>query len=74
MTTHRSSAQEGAYIYSAVRIPIGTFNGALSSLTAPELGSIVIAEAIQRARISREKVDEVIMGNAVSAGIGQEPA
>lgn len=74
MTTHRSSAQEGAYIYSAVRTPIGTFNGALSSLTAPELGSIVIAEAIQRARISRDQVDEVIMGNVVSAGIGQAPA
>ena len=74
MTTHRPSAQEGAYIYSAVRTPIGTFNGALSSLTAPELGSIVIAEAIQRARISRDQVDEVIMGNVVSAGIGQAPA
>ncbi|MGD9851985.1 MAG: acetyl-CoA C-acyltransferase [Nitrospirales bacterium] len=68
------SAKDDTYIYSAVRTPIGTFNGSLSSLTAPELGSIVIAEAIHRAGINRDQVDEVIMGNVVSAGIGQAPA
>ena len=68
------SAKKETFIYSAVRTPIGTFNGGLSSLTAPELGSIVISEALQRAGIPRNLVDEVIFGNVVSAGIGQAPA
>jgi len=67
-------AKQETFIYSAVRTPIGTFNGALSSLTAPELGSIAISEALKRARISRDQVDEVLFGNVVSAGIGQAPA
>ena len=62
------------YIYSAVRTPIGKFNGALSSLTAPELGSIVISEALNRAGIRQDQVDEVILGNVISAGVGQAPA
>ncbi len=69
-----TSAKEETYIYSAVRTPIGMFNGALSSLTAPELGSIVISEALHRAGIPRDQVDEVILGNVISAGVGQAPA
>jgi len=69
-----NSAKKETYIYSAVRTPIGMFNGALSSLTAPELGSIVISEALHRAGIPRDQVDEVILGNVISAGVGPAPA
>ena len=68
------SAKKETYIYSAVRTPIGKFNGALSSLTATELGSIVISEALNRAGVPRDQVDEVIFGNVISAGVGQAPA
>ncbi|MBI3399010.1 MAG: acetyl-CoA C-acetyltransferase [Deltaproteobacteria bacterium] len=61
-------------IASAVRTPIGSFNGALSNIPAPRLGSIAIGEAIKRAGIKPEDVDEVIMGNILSAGLGQAPA
>lgn len=61
-------------IVSAVRTPIGSFNGALSPLPATRLGSIAIAEALKRARLSGGDVDEVIMGNVLSAGLGQAPA
>ncbi|OGP26348.1 MAG: acetyl-CoA acetyltransferase [Deltaproteobacteria bacterium GWA2_57_13] len=63
-----------AVIVSAARTPIGSFNGVLSSLAATQLGSIAIAAALKRARLSGEKVDEVIMGNVLSAGLGQAPA
>src|SRR3989338_799404 len=61
-------------IVSAVRTPVGSFNGGLSSVPATRLGSIVIAEAIKRAGIRTTYVDEVIMGNVLSAGLGQAPA
>src|SRR5712672_682403 len=61
-------------IVSAVRTPTGKFLGALKSLTAPELGALVVAEAVRRAGIDPEVVDECIMGNVVSAGTGQNPA
>ena len=61
-------------IASAVRTPIGCFNGALSSIPATGLGSIVIGEAIKRAAANPADVDEVIMGNVLSAGLGQAPA
>ncbi len=69
-----TSSKDFTYIYSAVRTPIGKFNGGLSSLPAPELGSVVIREALQRAGIDRDQVDEVIFGNTISAGVGQAPA
>jgi acetyl-CoA C-acetyltransferase len=65
---------EEIYIVSAVRTPIGAFNGTLSGFTATELGSLVIGEAINRAGIAKEKVDEVIMGNVLPGGLGQNPA
>ncbi len=61
-------------ILSAVRTPIGTFMGGLSSLTAPQLGSIVIKESVSRAGINPEDIQEVIMGNVLTAGVGQAPA
>lgn len=61
-------------IASAVRTPIGSFNGALSSIPAPRLGSIVIETTIRKAGIKPEDVDEVIMGNILSAGLGQASA
>jgi acetyl-CoA C-acetyltransferase len=61
-------------IVSGVRTPIGAFNGTLASFTAPQLGAIVIKEALQRAGVKPEDVSEVIMGNVLTAGIGQAPA
>lgn len=61
-------------IVSAARTPIGKFLGALSELTAPRLGAVAIQAALQRARLNPDQVDEVIMGNVVSAGVGQNPA
>jgi acetyl-CoA C-acetyltransferase len=65
---------EEVYIVSAVRTPIGSFNGMLSGFTATELGSLVIGEAINRAGVTKEQVDEVIMGNVLPGGLGQNPA
>ena len=62
------------YIVSATRTPIGAFLGALSSLPAPRLGAIAIEAALERAKIPADKVEEVFMGNVLSAGIGQAPA
>ncbi|MCU0467042.1 MAG: acetyl-CoA C-acyltransferase [Arcicella sp.] len=62
------------YIVSAVRTPIGSFGGALSSLSATNLGSIAIKGAIEKAGIKPELVEEVIMGNVISANVGQAPA
>ncbi len=61
-------------ILSAVRTPVGKFQGGLSSLSATELGAKVVAEAVRRAGIEPKLVDEIIMGNVVSAGLGQNPA
>jgi acetyl-CoA C-acetyltransferase len=64
-----------AVILSAVRTPSGRFQGSLSGLPAPRLGAIVVKAAVHRAGIpDPEKIDEVIMGNVVSAGLGQAPA
>lgn len=61
-------------IVSAVRTPIGSFNGSLKDIPATRLGSIAVEEAIKRAGIEKDEVDEVIMGNVLSAGLGQAPA
>ena len=63
-----------ALIVSAVRLPTGKFLGALKDFTAPELGAMVVREAVARAGIDPASVDECIMGNVVSAGAGQAPA
>ena len=61
-------------IISAVRTPIGKFQGSLSDLSAVQIGSIAVREAVSRAKLDPAKVDECIMGNVVSAGLGQNPA
>jgi len=61
-------------IVSAVRTPTGKFLGALKSLAATQLGALVVAEAVRRAGVDPQAVDECIMGNVVSAGLGQNPA
>ena len=61
-------------IVSAVRTPIGRFGGSLVPFTAPQLGAIVVKEAVKRAQIDGELVDEVIFGNVLKAGLGQNPA
>jgi acetyl-CoA C-acetyltransferase len=63
-----------AVILSAVRTPTGKFLGALKEFPAPALGALVVAEAVRRAGIDPGLVDECIMGNVVSAGLGQNPA
>ena len=65
---------ETPVILSAVRTPIGKFQGGLAGLSATELGAKVVAEAVRRAGIEPKQVDEVIMGNVVQAGLGQNPA
>lgn len=65
---------KSVYVVSATRTPIGAFAGALSSLRAPELGATAIRAAISRANIAPEQIDEVFMGNVLTAGIGQAPA
>ncbi len=63
-----------AFILSAVRTPIGKFLGGLSELPAPRLGAVAIAEAVKRANVRPDQVQDVIMGNVVQAGVGQAPA
>src|ERR1700693_1944928 len=65
---------ETPVILSAVRTPIGKFQGGLASFSAPELGGKVAAEAVPRAGLEGKQVDEAILGNVVQAGIGQNPA
>ena len=61
-------------ILSAVRTPIGAFMGSLSSLSSPQLGAIAIKNAIEKAGVDGNNVNEVIMGNVLTAGVGQAPA
>jgi len=61
-------------ILSAARTPIGTFMGSLASLNAPELGALAIKAALDRAGVTPDQVSEVIMGNVLTAGVGQAPA
>jgi acetyl-CoA C-acetyltransferase len=63
-----------AVILSAVRVPTGKFLGTLKGFSATELGALVVREAVRRAGIDADRVDEVILGNVVSAGAGQAPA
>jgi acetyl-CoA C-acetyltransferase len=65
---------EQPVILSAVRTPIGKFQGGLASFAATDLGAKVVAEAVRRAGIGPQQVDEVILGNVVQAGLGQNPA
>jgi acetyl-CoA C-acetyltransferase len=63
-----------AFIVSAARTPIGSFQGSLSTLSAPALGAVALAGALQRGGVAAERIDEVYMGNVLSGGVGQAPA
>ncbi|WP_413291444.1 thiolase family protein [Bdellovibrio sp. HCB337] len=65
---------ENVVIVSAVRTPVASFQGALSSLPAPKLGATAIKEALNRAKVSPDEIDECIMGEVLTAGVGQAPA
>lgn len=62
------------YILSGARTPVGSFMGSLSSVSAPKLGAVAIDAALKKAEVNGAKVDEVFMGNVVTAGVGQAPA
>ncbi|HEY0321023.1 MAG TPA: acetyl-CoA C-acetyltransferase [Pyrinomonadaceae bacterium] len=68
------SDRREAVIISAVRTPTGKFQGALKNFKATELGAMIVREAVRRAGVKPEEVDEVIMGNVIQAGLGQNPA
>ena len=68
------AAFDDVVIISGCRTPVGKFQGSLSDLSAPQLGAIVVREAVKRANVEASLVDECIMGNVVSAGLGQNPA
>ncbi|MCH8498116.1 MAG: thiolase family protein [Marinobacter sp.] len=67
-------SQDNVVIVSGVRTPMGGFGGSLSDVSAPELGAVAIAEAVRRAGLQPEDVQEVIMGNVLPAGLKQGPA
>ncbi len=69
-----SDASRIPVITGAVRTPVGRFMGGLSSLPAPRLGAVAIAEAVRRAGVGSSAIDEVIMGNVLQGGVGQAPA
>ena len=68
------SAENEVIIVSGCRTAVGKFQGSLSDLTATQLGAIVVREAVRRAKLDPKQVDECILGNVVSAGLGQNPA
>src|SRR5687768_5507137 len=63
-----------AFLLAAVRTPIGKYLGGLADLPAPQLGAIVLRETLRRANLPADRVDEVIVGNVLQAGVGQNPA
>jgi len=65
---------DDAVIISGCRTPVGKFQGSLSDFSAPQLGAIVVREAVERAGVAPAEIDECIMGNVISAGLGQNPA
>jgi acetyl-CoA C-acetyltransferase len=72
--TKKEIKMKEVYIVSAVRTPMGSFLGALSSVPAPELGAIAIKGALEKGKVNPSIVDEVFMGNVLQANLGQAPA
>ncbi len=68
------AAFDDVVIISGCRTPVGKFQGALTDLSAPQLGAIVVREAVKRAGLNADQIDECIMGNVLPAGLGQNPA
>src|SRR5215207_8875718 len=74
LTSERTIAMADAFVFAAARTPIGKFLGGLAELTAPQLGGLALAETLRRADVKSSQIDEVIMGNVLQAGVGQNPA
>src|SRR5687768_16224382 len=70
----QDTAMPDVLLFAAVRTPIGKYLGGLANLTAPQLGGSVLREALRRGNVPVERVDEVIVGNVLQAGVGQNPA
>src|SRR6266478_8748165 len=68
------AAMDEVVIISGCRTPVGKFQGSLSDLSATQLGAIAVREAVKRSGVEPARVDECIMGNVISAGLGQNPA
>src|SRR6202451_980977 len=68
------AAFDDVVIISGCRTAVGKFQGSLSDLSAPQLGAVVVREAVKRAGLNSDQVDECIMGNVLPAGLGQNPA
>src|SRR6266481_2251773 len=68
------AANDEVVIISGCRTPVGKFQGSLSDLSATQLGAIAVREAVKRSGVEPASVDECIMGNVISAGLGQNPA
>src|SRR4051794_31419800 len=71
---HNRCPMPDAFLLSAARTPIGKFLGGLADLSAPELGAVALKAALERAKAPADRVDEVIFGNVLQAGLGQNPA
>jgi acetyl-CoA C-acetyltransferase len=74
LDSHKEKSMEDVVIISGVRTPIGKFQGSLETFSAPQLGAMVVREAVNRAKVQPDHVDECIMGLVVAAGLGQNPA
>src|SRR4030042_657501 len=72
--TGQEDTMNEAVIVGAARTPVGTFGGAFADVPATKLGAVAIAEALSRAGVKPDQVDEVLMGNVLSAGVGMNPA
>src|SRR6202453_3950181 len=68
------AASDDVVIVAGCRTPVGKFQGSLSDLTASQLGAVVVREAVKRAGLNSDQIDECIMGNVLPAGLGQNPA
>jgi acetyl-CoA C-acetyltransferase len=73
-TIKKEQSMENVYITSAVRTPVGSFMGTLSSLSAPKLGAIAIKEAVAQSKVPANEISECIFGEVLTAGVGQAPA
>lgn len=74
LASQRTAILNDVMIVNAVRTPIGSFQGSLSSLSATQLGGIAVKSLLTRSGVAADKVDEIYMGNVCSAGLGQAPA
>src|SRR5437660_12835664 len=70
----KEAAMVDAFILSGARTPIGKYLGALTEVSAPQLGALAVAEALRRAKVPGDRINEVILGNVLQAGVGQNPA